>query len=194
MSQVLTPMTHLFCNSDIRVWDISQLFISDHLQDLLSKLSEAQKDALLRELLSNGRGSLDYANRLIEAEDGEPQPNNEVVRPDWCICSVCREMGNEEETKCCGKRTCVTSYELFRNLCIDREVLRLAIGGRCNIRAEEPDFSMNSFRKAAYRQYILWRYGKLGKGNRRLCPSCVVVVVRSVYPSADGVYMGFRRR
>jgi len=71
----------------------------------------------------------------------------------------------------------------------------LAIGGTgCDIRAEERDFSMNWFRLAAYRQYILWRYGKLGKGNRRVCPSCVVVVVRSVYPSADGVYMGFSRR
>ena len=103
-------------------------------------------------------------------------------------------MGNEEENKCCRKRACVTSYELFRNICIDREVLRLAISGRCDKRAEEPDFSMNSFRKAAYRQYILWRYGKLGKGNRRVCPSCVVMVVHSVYPSPDGVYMGFRRR
>ena len=83
-------------------------------------------------------------------------------------------MGNEEENKYCGKRTCVTSSELFRNICIDREILRLAISGRCNVRVEEPDFSMNSF--------ILWRYGKLGKGNRRLCPSCVVIVVRSVYP------------
>ena len=78
-------------------------------------------------------------------------------------------------------------YELFRNICIDREVLRLAISRRCDIRAEEPDFSMNSFRKAAYGQYILWRYGKLGKGNGQVCPSCVVMVVRSVYPSADGV-------
>ena len=100
---------------------------------------------------------------------------------------------NEEENKCCGKRTWVTSYELFRNICIDREILRLAISGRCDIRAE-PYFSMNSFRKAAYRQYILWRYGNLGKGNRRVCPSCVVIVVRSGYPSANGVYMGFRRR
>lgn len=148
---------------------------------------------MLRELLSNGSGSLDCANHLIEAEeDGEPQPNSEEVWPDWCICSVCRDMGHKEENKCCRKRRCITSYELFRNICIDREVLHLAISGRCDIHAEEPDFSMNSFRKAAYRQYILWRYGKLGKGNRWVCPLCVVMVVRSVYPSADGVYMGFR--
>ena len=81
------------------------LLVSDHLQDLLSIFSEAQKDALLRKLLNNDRGSLDYANSLIEAEEnGGLQPNNEVVWPDWCICSVCRDMGNEEQNKCCGKR------------------------------------------------------------------------------------------
>jgi len=92
-------------------------------------------------------------------------------------------MGNEEENKCCRKRTCVTSYELFRNVCIDREVLRLAIGGRCDIRAEEPDFSMNSFRKAAYRQYI---FGVMENWAKVTGACVVVVVVRSVYPSADG--------
>ena len=61
------------------------LLVSDHLQDLLSRLSEAKKDGLLRKLLSNDHGSLDYANSLIEAEEnGGPQPNNEVVWPDWC--------------------------------------------------------------------------------------------------------------
>ena len=132
------------------------------------------------ELLSNGRGSLDFAMQLTAAQDdGEPQPEEEG-RPDWCKCSVCRDMGNDVENKCCGKAKCVTSYELFRNICIDREVLRLAVRARCDIRAEEPDYSMSSFRKAAYRQYILWPYGKLGKGNRRVCPACVVTVVRGV--------------
>lgn len=86
-------------------------------------------------------------------------------------------------------KECVTSYELFRNICIDREILRLSIRARCDIRAEEPDYSMNSFRKAAYRQFILWRHGKLGKGNRRVCPACVVRVVRFAYPAPDGVYI-----
>jgi P2X purinoceptor 7 len=62
-----------------------------------------------------------------------------------------------------------------------------------DIRAEEPDYSTNSFRKAAYRQYILWQYKKLGRGNRRVCPSCVVMAIRHIYPADDGVYMGFKR-
>ena len=54
------------------------------------------------------------------------------------------------------------------------------------MRADDLDFSTNSYRKAAYRQYILWRYGRLGKGNRRVCPSCVVRMIRVAYPSANG--------
>ena len=172
------------------------MFFFFHFQTMLTRITEQQKDYLLRELLSNGRGSLDFATRLLQAqEDSDPEPPmNEDGPPDWCICGVCRDMGNDEENKCCRKRTCVTSYELFRNICTDREVLVIAIRARCDIRAGEADYEMNSFRKAAYRQFILWRYGKLGKGNRRVCPACVVRIVRSIFPSPDGLYMGFRRR
>lgn len=83
------------------------------------------------------------------------------------------------------------SYELFQNLCIDRHVLGLAIRARCDIRVEPLDFSMSSFRKAAYRQFILWEHGYLGKGNRRIIPSCAVKKVRGQYPAPDNVYMGF---
>jgi P2X purinoceptor 7 len=67
----------------------------------------------------------------------------------------------------------------------------MAIRGRCDIRAEEHDYSTASLRKAAYRQFILWRYKKLGRGNRRVCPSCVVLAY--LFPAEDGQYMGFRR-
>ena len=35
------------------------------------------------------------------------------------------------------------------------------------------------------------RFGKLGKGNRRVVPSCVVWAMRDSFPSATGIYMGF---
>ena len=98
----------------------------------------------------------------------------------------------EEENVCCGKR-CATSFRMYENICLDREVLVLAIRARFDIRAEEPDYSSNSFRKAASRQYCLWKYGKLGKGNHRVLPSCVVLTIRRYYPAPDGVYMGYKR-
>ena len=104
-------------------------------------------------------------------------PSYPPTKPSWCTCGVCRPVPGEEENKCCGKVKCVTSYVTFQNTCTDRDVLVLAIRARCDIRAEEPDYATNSFRKAAYRQYILWRYKKLGRGNRRGCPSFVVLTI-----------------
>ena len=150
---------------------------------------------MLLELLSNGRGSLDYAKDLIAGDTAHPNPEGppESEPPEWCVCGVCRLMPTPEENKCCGKRTCVTSYELFQNICIDREVLTVAIRARCDIRVEEPDYASNTFPKAACRQFILWRFGKLGRGNRKVCPACTVRIVREAYPALDGQYLGFRR-
>ena len=148
-------------------------------------------DTGMVELLSNGSGSMDYAKKLLDF--GGTVPELPPTKPDWCKCGVCRPMPSEEENKCCGKITCVTSYATFRNVCTDRDVLIMAIRARCDIRADEMDYSMNSFRKAAYRQYILWRYRKLGRGNRKVCSSCVVLTIRLVYPAEDWQYMGFRR-
>ena len=39
-----------------------------------------------------------------------------------------------------------------------------------DIRNDPEDNSTRAFRKAAYRQYVLARYGHLGKGNRWVCP------------------------
>ena len=80
---------------------------------------------MLLELQSNGRGSLDYAKNLTAGGTGHLSPEGppEIELPEWCVCRVCRPMPTPEENKCCGKCTCVTSYELFQNIYIDREVL-----------------------------------------------------------------------
>ena len=116
----------------------------------------------------------------------------EEGQSEWCDCSHCVLMDNPEERKCCKLRNCITSYKLFGSLCLDRNVLETAIKAKCDIRADELDFGINSYRKSAYRQYTLWRYGRFGKGNRRVCPACVVRMIRATYPSATGNYMGFR--
>ena len=123
-------------------------------------------------------------------EDPLPEPTENIPR--WCICGNCTRMPTLDEKKCCQRRECITSYELFTNLCTDRHVLELAIRACCDIRVEPLDFSMPSFRKAAYRQFVLWEHGYLGKGNRRIIPACAVKKIRSEYPSPDNVYMGFR--
>ena len=48
------------------------------------------------------------------------------------------------------------------------------------------------YRLSAYRQFIHWTYSRLGRGIRRVIPSCVVAAGRREFPEADGVYTGFK--
>ena len=161
--------------------------------------------------LSRGVGSMEYVDSLLIIEDdgddddsgdnnfeeeseettptgsGGSQPPLGEPAPDWCKC------GRQEiENKCCGLRKCITTSRRFEKLCLDPEVLELCIRNRADIRNDREDTSTSSFRKAAYRQFILEKYGRLGKGNRKVAPACVVTRVRRQYPSPTGIYMGFR--
>ena len=157
----------------------------------MATLDPVKKDNILVHLLSMGRGSLDFAKKLADEDPNDPEPPAEET-PEWCKCRVCVPMPSEEENVCCKRVTCITSYTSFANICLDRDILEVCIKARCDIRADEFNFSMESFRKAGYRQFALWRYGKLGRGNRKVIPACAVRRIRTQYPAPDGRYMGFR--
>lgn len=170
--------------------------------------------------LRRGVGSMDYIHCLLIAEDDLDDENdatnvapsstateltspaaasNETgppsagsSSPSWCKCGVCTFMPQDIENKCCGQRRCVTMHTRFQKLCLDPDVLQLTIRNRGDIRNDQEDNSTRAFRKAGYRQFVLDRYGYLGKGKRKVCPSCVVKTIRTHYPSQTGVYMGFR--
>lgn len=141
-----------------------------------------------------GRGGVGLAKSLVCAAGTNPnhQDQDSDLIPPWCICTKCREMDTPTENVCCGRRSCVTDYEHFFSICVDHHVLTVAILNRADIRADPIDYSPLSYRKAAYRQFILWTHGYLGRGNRRVVPSCVVLAIRNWYPSPTGTYMGFK--
>ena len=157
----------------------------------MATLDPVKKDNILVHLLSMGRGSLDFAKKLAEEDPNDADPPAEET-PEWCKCRVCVPMPSEEENVCCKRRTCITSYTSFTNICLDKGILEVCIKARCDIHADEFNFSMESFRKAGYRQFALWRYGKLGRGNRKVIPAFTVRRIRAQYPALDGRYMGFR--
>ena len=126
----------------------------------------------------------------IPSENGESSNKGNV--PPWCIWYNCRPMPLEIEIKCCKQKKCVTTSARFTKDCLDPDVLELCTRNMNDIRIDPEDISTRAFRKAAYRQFVLARYGYLGKGNRRVCPSSVVFKIRQRYPSLTGVYMGYR--
>ncbi len=38
--------------------------------------------------------------------------------PKWCKCTLCQEMLNQKERKCCGRKTCVTKDQAFFEVCL----------------------------------------------------------------------------
>lgn len=47
------------------------------------------------------------------------------------------------------------------------------------------------FRYVAYRQFVRWCWGFLGKNNRTPLPACVMSRIRNAFPANDGQYKNF---
>jgi hypothetical protein len=87
---------------------------------------------------------------------------------------------------------CITTQPLFSQLVLDGNVLDIAMRYREDVLVVDHQRNNENFRHAAYRQFVLWQHGRLGKGNRRIVPSCSVLAIRSRYPSPNGFYVGYR--
>ena len=67
---------------------------------------------------------------------------------------------------------------------LDSAVLPIARNFRNDVYAlpqEEEAEENKAMRHAAYRQFVLWQFGKLGKGDRRVIPSCCIWNIRHKY-------------
>ncbi|KAK7933903.1 hypothetical protein WMY93_004799 [Mugilogobius chulae] len=121
-------------------------------------------------------------------------PNPEQLR--WCVCSNCKPMPTLLEQKCCGETVnCISMLPHMDLYIVQVGVLRLARRVWNDLRAEmdaqELGESHRQFRYAAYRQFVVWRYGVLGPGNRIVIPSCCVWKIRRKFPDPHENYVGF---
>lgn len=121
----------------------------------------------------------------------------------WCICGKCKSMETEEESKCCreadevpeeyfGCHKCITNNENFKVVCLNREVLKTTLSALNNMRGDDIRISHRSMRYAGYRQYTWWVHNRLGKGVRKVIPSCAIWAIRDVYPELDKQYTPFQ--
>ena len=56
---------------------------------------------------------------------------------------------------------------------------------------EDVHLFYRSLRYAAYRQFTWWVYERLGKGNRRVIPSCVLWKIRNSFEESDDIYVPY---
>ena len=83
--------------------------------------------------------------------------------------------------------------EDFRQLCLAKVVLQDVLTCLHETRGDflQTTPSNKSYCFDAYKQFNWFVYKILGKGNRRVIPSCVVQKIREIFPEEDGLYIPY---
>ena len=124
---------------------------------------------------------------------------------DWCQCGNCCIEKREIDCLCCQEVdalnpkfdeenvSCIANSTEFKILCTRKSVLENVLVGLHEIKGDclEEKWSNRSLRYAAYKQFVWWVFKYLGKGNRRVLPSCVLWKIRGMYPQPDNDYVLF---
>ena len=90
-----------------------------------------------------------------------------------------------------GPEGCITTTTAFQDVCLNTNVLEAALGTWHHLTDQQLQISNKSYRFIAYRQFISWIYGWLGKDVRKRIPSCVLNKIRQTFPAADDVYVPY---
>ena len=156
----------------------------------LGKLSHEELLALCIQFFST-RISLLH-DHIARQQGNSPPVAESQFATSWCKCGRCREMPTQKERKCCGKRHCITRDRSFMGICVDGLNLEVAIRSRSDIYVAAPRYDNASMRHTGYCQFVMWQHGPLGAGNRVVIPSCAVNAICRQYPSANGLYTGYK--
>ena len=153
--------------------------------------------------------SISSSSSEVEDEDendSESKTNLEkssrVGNLEWCKCGECNIEKREIDCLCCQEvdalnskfdrenMSCVIKSIEFETLCINKLVLENVLTEQHESRGDhmEKTWSNWSLRYAAYKQFIWWVFKSLGKGNRRVIPSCALWRIRKLYPEPNREY------
>ena len=125
--------------------------------------------------------------------------NVRVGHLDWCKCRNCFVAKREIDCLCCFEVhalnskfdteniSCIIQSKEFEMLCMSEILLKNVLTGLHETRDDhlEGNFSNRSLRYAAYKQFIWWVFKHLGKGNRRVIPSCALWKIREHFPETN---------
>ena len=136
--------------------------------------------------------------------------------PSGIECQCCKEMEGVSERMAENEiYNCITEHEQFKVACLNKDVLYTVLVMMNTIRGDPLTLPLpnryvccfqairvvysyclyilhRSYRLAVHRQFIYWIRNKLGKGIRKVIPSCVVVAIRHKFPEADNVYTWYK--
>ncbi|KAJ8018040.1 P2X purinoceptor 7 [Holothuria leucospilota] len=142
------------------------------------------------------------AAAAVPPEEGEDWRLN---NSEWCACEECIPMPTVRESLCCreipeveNRREevvdigCITHHEGFQPVCLNVHVLLVAYLQFRQQYGEREGHAINDrqYRYTAYRQFVRWCWGYLGKHVRVVLPSCAVRRIREAFPAAE--YAGFQ--
>uniref|UniRef100_T1JEN2 P2X purinoreceptor 7 intracellular domain-containing protein n=1 Tax=Strigamia maritima TaxID=126957 RepID=T1JEN2_STRMM len=148
----------------------------------------------------------DHASECNETDSETEIENLRLENTMWCKCENCVVMNTDIECKCCleiskledkckeENISCITNNPGFEGVCLNPWVLQTAYRGyRQQIGESAVEGTLNEkYRHTAYRQFVRWSWGWLGKFKRVLLPSCVVNKIRSAFGSDVNSYKGFK--
>ena len=115
---------------------------------------------------------------------------------------MCKCVASIEENVCCKNpilsdaddfvgMTCITMAETFQTVCLNKNVLKTALSTWNNFYQDGKDLANDNMRFIAYKQFISWTYGYLGKKKRKPLPNCVIKAIRQTYPDPRGIYVPY---
>ena len=121
--------------------------------------------------LLNGHGGVGLGKSLLTSEDGERGGDNVVTQVEALLVgvyveSVAKWIGAYRMWLLQQKKLYYQVRRFF-HACIDHFQLTIAILDRSDIRAGPVDYSPASYRKAAYKHFILYHHGYLGRGTEK---------------------------
>ncbi|KAG9483778.1 hypothetical protein GDO78_009610 [Eleutherodactylus coqui] len=168
-------------------------------QQLVDSL-HAMADGISVQCFQNDPQGTPEEGALGSTED----PDGRLSDTKWCQCGQCMAMKTVAECLCCREQEvvlqilpddcmCITKHPLFEQYALLRENIEHTIRLCYMFTRRKYDLTNNrDMRVGAYRSYIAWIHGFLGKRNRVPIPACVIKVIRNLYPGPEEDYTSFQ--
>ncbi|XP_060776198.1 P2X purinoceptor 7 [Neoarius graeffei] len=165
---------------------------TERINSLINQLSPEDSKELLKKLA---------AGKVFDSA-GAPQPDPQHDVPSWCVCVIgvarCRLIWRGSAVGITlDTASALCPYVFIQEMdhfILDEVVLHLQKLLRNDFlalhTAIEDDVS-KTHHHAAYRQFILWQYGRLTVGDHHVIPSCAVWRIRDKFPDSTNTYTGY---